>query len=220
MAGAVSRCKHLPQALTLLLACAAVFVAGYQLTLRHALRQPDLPSSAVFWDAWVPFWPASIVAYGSINLAYVLAFLLTREAAQLHLLSARVLLAQLLSFGCFWLWPLRTSRAWPPIPSTWSPWFEALASFDGASNLVPSLHVALLGILWHHFRSFASTRWHVASLNAWALCVLVSALTTWQHHLADVLAGALLSAALLGLIGTPGNALTRWRRMQRCPRGN
>lgn len=178
------------QAVTLLMACAAVFAAGYQLTLRRALRLEDLPGSQGPWDAWVPFWPASIVVYCSINVAYVLAFFVARDGVSLRRLAARLLLVQLACFACFAWWPMRLQR-WPDVGgSVWAPWFQALATFDGASNLVPSLHVAILGVLWSHWRSVLSARWARAGCDAWALGVALSALTTWQHNLIDVLAGA------------------------------
>lgn len=181
------------QALTLLMACAAVFVAGYQLTLRRALHLGDLPSSAAGWDAWVPFWPASIVVYCSIDVAYLVAFFVARQVARLHLLSARLLCVQLTCFTCFWLWPMRMHRAPDALATGWAPWYTALASFDGASNLAPSLHVAILGVLWSHFRALASTRAGRIACDAWAMCVGLSALTTWQHHVFDVLAGGAVS---------------------------
>lgn len=186
-----------PQALTMLLACAAVFLAGYQLTLRHAMHQPSLPSSAVGWDAWVPFWPPSIVVYCSINLAYALAFLMPQDATRLQTLSIRLLGVQLAAFACFWSWPMRMHRVWPPTLEPWHRWFQWLSSFDDRGNLLPSLHVAILGVLWAHYRTrcaASNARW---ACDAWALCVLLSALTTWQHNLSDVLAGALLSGIAL-----------------------
>ena len=191
---------RLTQNLFMLLACGGVFVAGYQLTLRHALRQPERWSSALPWDAWVPFWPASIVAYLSINVAYALAFLLTREVRHLHQLAARIVVVQWLSFICFWIWPMHMERHWPPMDDAWSAWYQGLAAFDGPSNLLPSLHVAILGILWRHCRASLKTRTQRVALDVWALCVLVSALTTWQHHVLDVLAGALLSGAVIQAI--------------------
>lgn len=181
------------QVLTLLMACVAVFLAGYQLTLRRALQLGELPSSAWWWDAWVPFLPASIVAYCSIDVAYLVAFFAVRQVAQLHLLAARLLVVQLVCFACFWLWPMRMHRVPGHVATGWETWFTALASFDGASNLVPSLHVAILGVLWCHFRCLAWPRWARVGCNVWAMCVGLSALTTWQHHVFDVLAGGALS---------------------------
>ncbi len=181
------------QSVTLLMACAAVCVAGYQLTLRRALRTEDLPGSHGPWDAWVPFWPASIVVYGSINVAYVLAFFVVRDGVSLHRLAARLLLVQLACFACFAWWPMRMQRR-PDLGDTvWAPWFDALASFDGASNLVPSLHVAILGVLWLHFRAGVRAGWVRVGVDAWAVCVALSALATWQHNVMDVLAGAALA---------------------------
>lgn len=177
----------------LLAACAAVFLAGYQLTLQRALRLGELPGSAWAWDAWVPFWPASIALYCSIDVAYLLAFFVTRDLSRLHRLAGRLLAVQLICFACFWLWPMRLEHARPVVDGAWGAWYSALASFDGASNLLPSLHVAILGVLWAHFRAGASTRRGRWACDAWAIGVALSALTTWQHHVLDVLAGGVVA---------------------------
>ena len=76
--------------------------------------------------------------------------------------------------------------------------FEALGAFDKPFNQAPSLHVALLVILWplyaRHVPRFALT-----PLHAWFALILVSVLTTYQHHFIDVPTGALLGLFCLWL---------------------
>lgn len=184
-----------------LVAVGGVFLGGYQLTLRHAHRLHELPSSVTAWDAWVPFWPASILPYASINLVYLAAFFLCRSERALQGLTLRLLFVQVSAFVCFWLWPLQWGRPRPALGGIWRMAYGWLASFDLPHNLAPSLHIAVLVVLWSWLRSITAPRWQ-PWVHGWAAMVALSALTTWQHHLLDVAGGALLGA--LALVGGRG----------------
>jgi hypothetical protein len=69
--------------------------------------------------------------------------------------------------------------------------FGVLGGFDKPFNQAPSLHIALLVIIWDHWRhrlpGLLQPLWH-----AWCLLIGASVLTTWQHHFIDIPTGALL----------------------------
>ncbi|MDB5846926.1 MAG: serine/threonine protein phosphatase [Rhodoferax sp.] len=180
------------QAALYLVAVAAVFVSGYQLTLRHAARLPARPDTAVWLDAWVPLWPWSVVPYCSLDLVYLAAFFICSEPQALRRLSLRLLAVQGVAFVCFWLLPFHMRRAVPEVPGLPAHLYQWLGLFDQPGNLLPSLHIAVLGVLWCTLLPHVPPRfrkpWH-----AWAVAVGVSALTTWQHQVPDVLAGGLLA---------------------------
>ena len=73
-----------------------------------------------------------------------------------------------------------------------------LGGFDKPFNQAPSLHIALLVIIWDHWRhrlsGIAGVVWHV-----WCLLIGASVLTTWQHHFIDIPTGALLGFFALWL---------------------
>ncbi|MEK8031994.1 hypothetical protein AACH06_14295 [Ideonella sp. DXS29W] len=184
------------QALMHLVAVGGVFLGGYQLTLRRAHRLGELPSSLSSWDAWVPFWPASILPYASINLVYLAAFFLCRTERALLRLTLQLLFVQIAAFICFWCWPLQWGRPRPALEGIWAQAYGWLGSFDLPHNLAPSLHIAVLVVLWSLLRSIVLPR-HRVWVHAWAGVVALSALTTWQHHLLDVAGGAVLGALAL-----------------------
>lgn len=71
--------------------------------------------------------------------------------------------------------------------------FAVLAGFDKPFNQAPSLHIALLVVLWvcydRYLRSFHHAwRW---LLHGWFFMIGLSVLTTWQHHFIDLPTGAL-----------------------------
>jgi protein-tyrosine phosphatase len=77
--------------------------------------------------------------------------------------------------------------------------FQVLELFDKPFNQAPSLHVALLVILWGQYaRWVTGTAWRVL-LHAWFALIGVSILTTWQHHFIDIPTGALLGFVCMWL---------------------
>ena len=92
---------------------------------------------------------------------------------------------------CFILLPLRAVYTKPDTSGMIGFMFDALGSFDKPFNQAPSLHIALVLIIWDHWRA----RFHGLGLTLWHLwCVLIglSVLTTFQHHFIDIPTGLLL----------------------------
>jgi membrane-associated phospholipid phosphatase len=178
------------------LAVAAVFAGGYQLTLQRAARLAPRADTWTRLDAWVPLWPWSIVPYCSLDLVYPAAFFICSRYEALRRLSVRLLLVQGLSFVCFWWLPFRMQRVVPEVQGLAGRLYQWLGLFDGSGNLLPSLHIGVLGVLWWTLLPNVALRYRLV-WHAWAVSVCVSALTTWQHHLLDVLAGGLLAFAVL-----------------------
>jgi protein-tyrosine phosphatase len=67
--------------------------------------------------------------------------------------------------------------------------FNLLANFDLPYNQAPSLHIALLVIIWRQFAGFVEAPAARRFIHAWALLIGVSVLTTWQHHFIDLPTG-------------------------------
>ena len=97
--------------------------------------------------------------------------------------------------------------------------FTALDSFDRPFNQAPSLHIAILVILWPLYARHAP-RWLLAPLHIWFVLIGASVLTTYQHHFIDIPTGVLLGLVCLWLwpderpSPLAGARLTRDRRRQ------
>lgn len=189
------------------------FFLSYGYANQHAARVDALIGVASFHFAWergIPLWPWTIVPYWSIDLLYGFAFLCCRERADTRRLGLRLFCAQLICIACFLLWPLCFAFERPPLDGLSGALFDMLTRFDLPYNQAPSLHVALLVIVWRQFAALlppgrpeagASLAAPAARLliHGWFLLIGVSVLTTWQHHFIDVPTGLAVGVFCLWL---------------------
>jgi protein-tyrosine phosphatase len=68
--------------------------------------------------------------------------------------------------------------------------FAVLAGFDKPFNQAPSLHIALLVILWVMYQRHTQGVWRWV-VHGWFGLIGISVLTTYQHHFIDLPTGAL-----------------------------
>ncbi|MEZ6019012.1 MAG: phosphatase PAP2/dual specificity phosphatase family protein [Planctomycetota bacterium] len=167
---------------------APLFFLSYGFANEMAAARGVTRSLVFAWERHIPFWPWTIVPYWSIDLLYGLSFL-TLASLRKWITRRRLLTAQLVSTLAFLL-PLRFSFAPPRTEGAFGRLFEALHAFDLPYNQAPSLHISLLVILWHAFGRATSRPLYRLLIHAWAMCIALSVLTTWQHHFFDVPTGA------------------------------
>jgi len=196
------------------------FFASYGLANWLAARRAVVGVVAFAWERNIPFLPWTIVPYWSIDLLYAISLFVgtTRREVDRHAL--RLLLIQLVSVTFFIAFPLRFSFERPAATGLFGAMFTALTSFDKPFNQAPSLHIALLVVIWARLAAHLSRRWHWL-LHAWMGLIGLSVLTTYQHHFIDVPAGLALGCAALWILPdeTPsplrGVAFTSDRRRRR-----
>ena len=112
--------------------------------------------------------------------------------------AKRLLTAQVVAIASFLLFPLRFTFERPATDGVFGDLFRVLTAFDQPFNQAPSLHIALLVILWALFARKLHGVGRVV-LHAWFALIGVSVLTTWQHHFIDLPTGALLGFFCLWL---------------------
>lgn len=145
------------------------------------------------WERCVPFVPHLIIPYMSIDCFFAAAPFLCTDRRELDVLRKRVLFAILVSTACFLVFPLRFAFARPPVTGFLGDVFGLLSAFDRPYNLLPSLHMSLLLILWMVYR--AHTRGVMkAALGVWFVLIGASALLTYQHHVLDLVGGLCVAA--------------------------
>ncbi|WP_217577657.1 phosphatase PAP2/dual specificity phosphatase family protein [Mesorhizobium sp. GbtcB19] len=182
---------------------APFFYSTYGFANWLASTRPYVGSIVLSWEHHVPFLAWTIVPYWSINLFYALSLLLNDSTQGVNRLAGRYLTAQVVAVSCFILFPL--TATFVRLATTGLPGFlfAVLGGFDKPFNQAPSLHIALLVIIWDHWRQRLSgpllSVWH-----GWCFLIGASVLTTWQHHFIDIPTGALLGFFALWLFPAKG----------------
>ena len=177
---------------------APFFYLSYGFANHLAALRGDVGAVVFDWEHRVPFIAWTIIPYWSINLFYGLSLFACRTRDELHAHGRRLLTAQVVAVSCFLLLPLGFTFVRPDSNGIPGMFFAALTSFDKPFNQAPSLHIALLVILWDLYRRLLPQSWHWL-LNGWSVLIAVSVLTTYQHHFIDIPTGALLGLLCLWL---------------------
>lgn len=177
---------------------APFFYLSYGFANHLAAQRSDVGAVVYDWERGVPFLAWTIVPYWSINLFYGLSLFLCPTRDEVHAHGRRLLTAQVVAVGCFLLFPLGFTFVRPDSDGIPGMFFAALTSFDKPFNQAPSLHIALLVILWDLYRRLLPASWHWL-LHGWSLLIAMSVLTTYQHHFIDIPTGALLGLLCLWL---------------------
>lgn len=174
------------------------FFATYGLATWVTAQRGEVGAIVFAWEREVPFLPWTIVPYWSIDLLYAASLFICTTRRELDAHAKRLLAAQVVAVACFLAFPLRFTFERPATDGAFGALFDLLGRFDQPYNQAPSLHIALLVILWDRYAAHLRGRARLA-LHAWFALIGVSVLTTWQHHFVDLPTGALLGFACLWL---------------------
>lgn len=175
------------------------FFASYDLANWLASRRAAVGSLAFGWERHIPFLAWTIVPYWSIDLFYAASPFLCATRRELSVHARRLLAAQLLCVACFLAFPLRFSFTRPVADGLFGTLFTTLAVFDKPFNQAPSLHIALLVVLWVRYAAHLGKTGR-AVLHVWFGLIAISVLTTYQHHFFDLPTGLWAGLFCLWLI--------------------
>lgn len=174
-----------------LLLLAPLFFTSYSFANWLSGQRSDVGSLVFAWEIHTPLWPWTILPYWSIDLLYGLSFLLPATRREMDRHGLRLLSVQLVCIACFLLWPLRFTFERPELSGLFGWMFDVLMGFDKPFNQAPSLHIALLVVIWVMFARHTRGLLLRGMLHGWMALIGLSVLTTWQHHFIDVPTGAL-----------------------------
>lgn len=186
------------RALAWLLFLGPFFFASYGFATWATSLRVDVGVVVFDWERHIPFLPWTIVPYWLIDLLYGISLFLCATRVQLDIHAKRLLTAQVGAVSCFLLYPLRFSFDRPPVEGLFGDLFDLLGQFDKPFNQMPSLHIALMVLLWVVYLRALPKPWHWLAHGTFAL-IGVSVLTTWQHHFIDVPTGLWLGGLCLWL---------------------
>ena len=172
------------------------FLLIYGACLALAAHRNAVPSLYFGWELRIPLVPAMIVPYWSIDLLFIASFFFCRDDRELLTLSLRLAMAQLVAALFFMLFPVRLAYPRPEVSGFFGTLVDLTHSADMPFNCAPSLHVATTVILAAVFlpRLRGLARY---SISAWLALVVASTLLTWQHHVLDIVTGAVLGLGCL-----------------------
>lgn len=185
--------------LTLAAICGALFFAAYGACNLRTSELAAVPTAFVAADYRIPFIPWTIVPYWSLDILFVTAFLIQKDGRELWTHTMRVVAGILAACAGFLLFPLRCDAGPLSGAGVFQPWFSTLGLFDKPFNQAPSLHIILLLIVWRAHLPKVPERFRPVAY-AWGALIALSTLTTRQHGLIDVLAGAAVGVVLVNLI--------------------
>lgn len=145
------------------------------------------------WERRIPFIPWLIVPYMSIDLFFVAAPFACTSRRQLHVLAARLVAATAIAGFFFLSVPLTLAEQRPTLDGWLGAIYEVLKAGDRPFNMFPSLHAALLLLIWpvYHRATAGPLR---AVVYAWFVLIMGSLLPVYQHHAIDVIGGVVLAA--------------------------
>ena len=173
-----------------LLLLAPLFFSTYGFATWVTSQRSDVGTLVFDWETHMPFWAWTIVPYWSIDLLYGFSLLLPNSRHELKQHALRLLTAQVIAVSCFLIWPLRFTFERPELDGVFGWLFAVLAGFDKPFNQAPSLHIALLVILWVMYQRHTQGFWRWV-VHGWFALIGISVLTTYQHHFIDLPTGAL-----------------------------
>jgi membrane-associated phospholipid phosphatase len=196
--------RHLAEAAALTLIVNVLFAVVYfgaNFAIAHRLRHWHLFLRS---ELAIPLWPAAIVVYDSLYLLFLLAPFVLRTPSSFRRLARSAAVVIVVAGVCFLLLPAELGFAAPVVRGPFQAIFEVSDRVNLDYNLVPSLHVALAVVCLQAFWPTASRPIRVA-LVAWGAGLALSTLLTHQHHVLDVLTGAVLAAITTQLFGRAGD---------------
>lgn len=168
-------------------------VVFYGTDLLAALR-PQRWRVHADWELAIPYWPAAYPVYLSVLLVPFLPLVMVPDARQVRRWERRMAAAVLVAGVAFVVFP--ADLGYPRTGAgLWEPLAALTRSISGRYNLLPSLHVTLSLVTLHAVWPWAGAGQRRA-LVTWFVPMVASVLVTHQHHVADIVAGALLGVAL------------------------
>ena len=178
------------------------FFITYGLVNYFTSLRSDVAVVVYTWEQHIPFVSWLMLPYMSIDAFYAASLFLYRKRSLLDRHAWRLLMATVISSVGFLLVPLQFSFDVPRAEGFNGQLQKLLFGFDKPYNQAPSLHIALLIILWVAYAKKLRGLARLA-LHGWFFAIGASVLLVYQHHFVDVWSGALVGLICLYLIPDP-----------------
>lgn len=196
------------RALQRLLLVSTIFVLVYFSANYLTSLRSDIGVGVFDWERAIPFIEWTVVPYLSIFLLLPLSFFVCRDDQELQRHTRRLLLALALAAACYAAFPLGFHFTRPEPQGPLAPLFGVLWSVDLPFNRAPSLHIVVLKLMWPRLTAWVPAGWLRVAMHAWLAAIGVSVLTTYQHHVIDIVGGVVVAGACFALTLRDGTRST------------
>ncbi|MBC3918957.1 phosphatase PAP2 family protein [Undibacterium sp. CY18W] len=177
-----------------LLLNALTFALCYLTANLLAQQQGIVRHAALPFESSIPFLQWMILPYLSSSVFFCLVFFMVKTQDELRVISQRLLLATVVAAILFVIYPLQFSWPRPVIESPWWAYlYASLTLMDKPYNQLPSLHVSYCILFWSALRPQIQPGPARSLLAGWLILTALSTLFTYQHHVLDLVGGALLA---------------------------
>lgn len=155
---------------------------------------PDAKIAYLPFECRLPVLPWTEIVYSSVFVVVLLVPWMVRTRHDLRLFSSRSLLAMVIVFPLYLAVPLVAPSRPFAASGFWGEWQNLDRWHDSAAAAFPSYHVVWAFIA---AEALARTPWQKRLWRTWAVLVSASCVTTGMHALTDVVAGLLVSLAVI-----------------------
>jgi membrane-associated phospholipid phosphatase len=150
------------------------------------------------FEQHLPFIPELSLVYSSLYLMFFAVPFVLRRKQEIWTFTLLMTLITIIAGFCFLVMPAQTRFEVPTNLGRFPIAFQVADSMNLTYNDCPSLHVAYSVMCAEVFRRKQPRRGWLFHL--WALAIAISAWLTYQHHLADIVAGYALALTAVYLI--------------------
>lgn len=172
--------------------CSLLFLVIYNACNWITAQRAGVGTWYYEWEMGIPFVPAMILPYWSIDFLFVAGFFVCRDRVEVATLGKRITFAIVLAGACFLLFPFRIAFPRPEVDGILGWMFQSLRAFDQPYNLVPSLHIAFRTILADLYARHIRGAFRLLS-HVWFSVIGFSTVLTYQHQIVDVVGGFMLA---------------------------
>lgn len=147
------------------------------------------------WELSIPFLKWMIIPYHSFNLLFLIPlFLLPRRSVKV--LGMSFAISTIIAGISFILFPSQIGFQRVIPEGFTAPLYKYLFTFDNTTNLVPSLHVTYVTLYFVSCVGYLKRKLTQIIFGLVSLLIISSTLFTHQHHLLDVITGAMLAVTV------------------------
>lgn len=151
------------------------------------------------WELSIPLVPWMIFPYISLNVLFLVSFLTVKTPEAIKGFCLSMVWGAIIAGIIFYLFPGKLGYERVAAPE-FADIFNFMFSIDHPHNLFPSLHVTYSSLGVFAMIQQTSSKIFHRFLYVWLFMICSSVVLVHQHHLFDIVSGALLAAMLYKLV--------------------